>query len=402
MLNDDGPGRGQWSIAFDGVFGPYFLGKLLANIGIWVFSVAAIILVYETTQSAFLVGVVSVVQFLPQMLLVTASGAAADRGNRKLQFLIGRSLCMLGPGSLAIWMLWSAHTPPAWLVMAAALTVGLGFAVGGPAMQAILPSLVRPRELPHAVALDNVSFAVGRAAGPAIGGVLAATMGLDWAFAAAAILHLAFFIAIVLMPATPRLLQSAKRESMWAGLRYAARVPAVIPILLAVTTIGIAADPGLTLAPGIANQIGSGPELVGMFASAFGLGAFIAFFPQARLTAVLGSRRLAPTGLVMMAAGCLGLIPASAAWLALLWFSVMGAGMTLSLTALGIEIYSRIPDAYRGRVMALWLLGFMGARPFAALVNGSLAETAGVGVALAVTAVCPLAAAWICRPSVLR
>lgn len=166
------PGRGIAGLVRDPVFGPYFWGKLLANIGIWIHNIASIALVYTLSSSVFLVGLVSVAQFTPQLLLATLSGAAADRGNRRRQLLLGRLFCSAGSLGLFVWLLanQASFGPPVWFIMVASLIVGVGFTVGGPAMQALMPSLVRDDELPQAIALDNVSFAIGRAVGPALGG----------------------------------------------------------------------------------------------------------------------------------------------------------------------------------------------------------------------------------------
>lgn len=394
--------RSLLRIALDRVFGPFFVGKLLANVGIWIFNIATVILVFDSTGSPLLVGLVSVMLFAPQVLLVTVSGAVADRANRKFQLLSGRLLCIAG--TLTIWLLlWvGGESPPTWAIMAAVATVGVGFTVGGPAMQSMLPALVRPGETPKAVALDNFSFAIGRAFGPAVGGVMAVTVGLTWAFGVSTLLHVVFTVVVAMLPPGEQPSAAAEDTSVRAGLAYVASRPAIAAVLLGVAAIGIGADPAITLAPSLVTQVGGGADLVGTFASAFGLGAFVAFFPQSLLTRRLGSERLASLGLLCMAAGAVVLIVATATWVVLLAFGLAGVGMTLALTALGTQLYARVPGAFRGRVMALWLLGFTGSRPLAAGLNGLLADAVSVGVALAATALMVLGAAWACRPAVLR
>ncbi len=393
--------RSQGALVLDARFGTFFWGKLSANIGIWIFNVAAVLLVYQSTRSPVLVGLVSVAQFVPQIFLVAASGAAADRGDHKRQLLVGRVLCTLGSATVAVGLVVDPHGPPVAVVLVAALTVGLGFTVGGPAMQALLPSLVRDGEVPQAVALDNFSFAVGRAAGPMVGGLVAATFGLIWAFVVATLLHLVFFLAVLILPRAARASARAAKSSVREGLAYVRRNPEVAAILVGVGAIGIGADPAITLAPSVAEQVGGDSALVGYFASAFGLGAFLVFFAQTRLIRWLGSRRLASLGLIAMALGSAVIVVAWDAWLAAAAFGLAGSGMTLALTALGTELYARVPEAFRGRVMALWLLGFVGSRPLASLMNGLAAEQLSLAAALLLTAAIVIAAAWACRPEVL-
>lgn len=394
-------GRGQGALVLDARFGTFFWGKLSANVGIWIFNVAAVLLVFESTRSPLLVGLVSVAQFVPQIFLVAVSGAAADRGDHKRQLLAGRVLCTLGSAAVGVGLVVAGEDVPVAVVLAAALTVGLGFTVGGPAMQALLPTLVREGEVPQAVALDNFSFAVGRAFGPMLGGLIAAAFGLIWAFVVATLLHLVFLAAVLSLPRAARTVRDRTSGSVREGLAYVRRNPQVAAILVGVGAIGIGADPAITLAPSIAEQVGGSSALVGYFASAFGVGAFVVFFVQAPLTRWLSSQRLASLGLIAMALGALVLVVTRQPWPAAGAFGVAGAGMTLALTALGTELYARVPEAFRGRVMALWLLGFVGSRPLAGLMNGSVAEHVSVAAALVLTAVVVLAAAWTCRPEAL-
>ena len=398
------PGRGSGDLVRDPVFAPYFWGKLLANVGIWIHNIASVALVYSLSRSVLLVGLVTVALFTPQLLLVTLSGAAADRGDRRRQLLLGRLFCAAGSFALGTGVLATNSTGglPMWFIMSASAFVGLGFTIGGPAMQALIPSLVREEELPKAVALDNFSFAIGRALGPALGGLIASGGNLAWAFGVAGIFHLVFAVIVARLPdQRGRPVATGFDASIRAGLAYVARHPTVAAILVGVAAIGVGADPALTLAPSLAAQLGGGPDLVGLFASAFGVGAFLVFFVQSWLTTRFGSSRLGSVGLVCLAGGSLGLLTGWGTGWALACFALSGAGMTLALTSLGTELYSRVPDHFRGRIMALWLLGFVGARPVAATLNGFLADRWSLQAALAVTAVGVLVAAYVARPSVL-
>jgi MFS family permease len=387
----------------DRVYGPFFAGKLLANCGIWIQNIASASLVYQLTRSVFLVGLVSFAQFTPQLIFAPLSGAMADRGNPRLQLLLGRFICFMGAAILTGWV-WATDElsdVPAWLVMTTAMIAGIGFTIGGPAMQALLPSLVREGEVGRAVALDNLTFSVGRAVGPAAGGVLAATAGFEAAFGAAAVSHLAFLLAVVWMRVRPVARTEGATFSVRDGIRYLRTDPVVALLILGVAAVGVGADPAITLAPALSESLGGGPEMVGLFASAFGVGAFVAFFVQAVLRRYLGHSQLAPVGLVLLAASSVALPCTGGVIAALLAFGLGGAGMTLALTAFTTLLYDRVPREFIGRIMALWLVGFVGSRPLAAALSGGLADLASVDAALGATAVMVLVVAWFCRPSVL-
>ncbi|MGY1719299.1 MFS transporter [Blastococcus sp. SYSU DS0552] len=388
----------------DPVFGPYWAGKLLANVGIWIQNIASAALVWQLTASAFLVGMVSFAQFVPQLVLTPVSGAMADRGSPRRQILLGRALCALGAAVLAGWVLLTpdvADVPP-WVVMVCALVVGIGFSVGGPAMHSLLPSLVRPGELPRAVALDNLTLSVGRAVGPAVGGVVAATAGYGVAFGLAAVGHVVFLLAVFRLRTPGAATAPGPRLSVAAGIRYLRTDPVVGVLLLGITAVGIGADPAVTLGPALSDRLGGGPELVGLLASAFGVGALLGFVVHAALLRFLDHARLATTGLVLLALSAVGLALAGSEAAAVAAFAVGGVGMTLAMNGVTTLLYDRVPREYIGRIMALWLVGFVGSRPLAAALNGALTDLVSVVAALLATAVFVLGVAAVCRPSVLR
>ncbi|MGY1845809.1 MFS transporter [Blastococcus sp. SYSU DS1021] len=388
----------------DPVFGPYWAGKLLANVGIWIQNIASAALVWQLTASAFLVGMVSFAQFVPQLVLTPVSGAMADRGSPRRQILLGRALCALGAAVLAGWVLLTpdvADVPP-WVVMVCALVVGIGFSVGGPAMHSLLPSLVRPGELPRAVALDNLTLSVGRAVGPAVGGIVAATAGYGVAFGLAAVGHVVFLLAVFRLRTPGAATAPGPRLSVAAGIRYLRTDPVVGVLLFGITAVGIGADPAVTLGPALSDRLGGGPELVGLLASAFGVGALLGFVVHAALLRFLDHARLATTGLVLLALSAVGLALAGSEAAAVAAFTVGGVGMTLAMNGVTTLLYDRVPREYIGRIMALWLVGFVGSRPLAAALNGALTDLVSVVAALLATAVFVLGVAAVCRPSVLR
>ncbi|MGY2003541.1 MFS transporter [Blastococcus sp. SYSU DS1024] len=388
----------------DPVFGPYWAGKLLANVGIWIQNIASAALVWQLTASAFLVGLVSFAQFVPQLVLTPVSGAMADRGSPRRQILLGRVLCALGATVLSGWVLLTpdvADVPP-WVVMVSALVVGIGFSVGGPAMHSLLPSLVRPGELPRAVALDNLTLSVGRAVGPAVGGVVAATAGYGIAFGLAAVGHVVFLLAVFRLRTPGAATAPGPRLSVGAGIRYLRTDPVVGVLLLGITAVGIGADPAVTLGPALSDRLGGGPQLVGLLASAFGVGALLGFVVHAGLLRFLDHARLATTGLVLLALSAVGLALAGSEAAAVTAFAVGGVGMTLAMNGVTTLLYDRVPREYIGRIMALWLVGFVGSRPLAAALNGALTDLVSVVAALLATAVFVLGVAAVCRPSVLR
>jgi MFS family permease len=175
--------------------------------------------------------------------------------------------------------------------------------------------------------------------------------------------------------------------------------PVLLVLLGGIAAVSVGADPAITLTPSLSHAFGQGVELVGVFASSFGAGAALGFVMLPLVAGRFGLVRLAEIGLLLLSGGSLALAVARAAPLAIAAFAVAGVGMTLALTSLTTQIQQRVPDGVRGRVMALWSIAFLGSRPFAAAVDGAVAEWLSVEAALVAVSLSTLAAACWCRPA---
>lgn len=389
----------------DPVFGTLFWGRMFSIVAVWTHSIIAAVVVYEATESALMVGLVGVFQFGPQLLLSPVSGRWADSGNPGRQILLGRVLCMAGSGSIAGWMFLEPEqqgTPAAVAVLFGSLIVGVGFVVGGPAMQSIVPDLIRPGELSTAMALNSIPMTIGRIAGPAAGAYLAAHFGAATGFAVSAGLHLVFavFIIAVRLPAPLARAADADRR-VRAAVRHVWRDRPLLMALLAVTTVGVAADPSITLAPALADALGGGTQLVGMLSAIFGVGAAVGMGALAIIGGRLPSARVSFLGLTGLGLGCAVLAGSLIPAVAMGGFALAGLGFGWALTGLTTVVQERAPQDLRGRIMALWMVGFLGSRPIAAAVLGGTADAVNVQAAFAVAAALTLTVAVLCRPATL-
>jgi MFS family permease len=394
-------GRPARVLLRDPVFGPYFVGKLVSTVGVWVHNIAAAIVVWELTRSALLVGAVSVGQFLPQLLLTPWSGARADRADRRRQIIVGRLVTAAGSLGLVLWSVTIGleGIAGATAVITAATVVGIGFALGGPAMQSLIPALVRPSELPTAIALSSVPFTVARASGPAIGALLVATTGPTVAFGVAAATNLLFALLIHRLPIKLDPRPVAGDGRIRAGVRYVREQRGLLALLIGVAAVGVGADPVITLTPSIAERLGMTSSFVGVQASAFGIGAGLAFLLLARARLWLGLPRLGTAGLSMLAFGLAMLAVAPAPAVAITALLIGGAGMSFALTSMTTLVQQQVPDELRGRVMALWSVAFLGSRPITAGITGAVADATSVVVALSLVVLMLAGGAVVARPS---
>jgi MFS family permease len=403
--------RTRFGLMRDPAIGPLVVGRMLSTLAVWFTNIAAAILVYDLTRSASAVALVTTAQFAPQLLLVVPTGVRADRGDRARQMLIGTLVTTSGSALMVTWALTFGFSSPsdgAVVVTAAALT-GIGFAIGGPASQSLMPALVRPAELADALALSTLPIIVARAAGPAVGALLFVGVGATATFGASLALHLgyvAILIAIRRRLAVERPAADGDPRAR-AALRYLVETPRAALSLLGLGVIGLGVDPVVTLGPPLADLLGDAGALVGALATAFGLGSAVGYAALSRVRVASGLDALGALGLRMMAVGIGltavapsldGLAVPLAIPLAVLGFGVAGVGMPLALNAFTTIVQADLPDELRGRVMAVWSMAFIGSRPLAATLDGAVADAAGVQVALVVAAALILVGAAAAGP----
>ena len=382
------PIRGSLALIRDRHFGVLFWGKLLSNLGTWIHLVVAAIAIYDSTRSTLWVGLVSAAHFVPQLVLTPWAGAIADRGDLARQLLAGRAFCVAGSlfVTLAAW--WPSLPEKALLVavFVGSSIVGVGFAVGGPAQQSIVPLLVRQGEMSTAMGLNSLPLTVARVAGPVLGAWLAASWGTAPAFAVATACQGAFAVLLV-MTRFPSMIseEAALDRSFRAALHWVALDRPLLALLLIVGAVASGAESGITLGPAMAATFEDDERFVGHIVAAFGIGSALAYPVYAVLSRSRPQQQLALLGLLTMivASGTLAAVDPGGAILAL--FCLNGVGFMIGFTAATTLVLERVPRQLRGRVMALWSLCFVGSRPVAATTQGWMADILSVPWALTLT-----------------
>jgi MFS family permease len=384
--------RTNRALLLDRTFGPWFLGNLISNSGNWLFNVTAAVVVFQLTGSALLVGLVSVGQFAPLALLSPWAGALSDRVDRRRLLLGAQVFSALAATSLAVPALVFGieSLPGAWPVIATAFGIGLGQAIAAPTLNALVPALVDDVDLENAVALTSLTFNTGRAFGPAISGILLATLGAEAAFAMNAVSFLVLIVALLMIREQRRREPRSSDGSVRAGLRFVRGNRTVLFLLIGVGTAGFAADPIITLSPALARALGGGDTLVAVLVSAFGIAAAPAALASGPLQRRFGGDPVAGTGLLLMAGGLTIAAAAPLPWVAVAGFALTGVGSVLAVTGFTTLLQRQLPDALRGRVMALWSVAFLGNRPIAAVLDGAAADLVGPRLAMGLAIVVAL------------
>ena len=366
-------------------FGPYFFGNLMTNMGTWIQNIALALLIFRLTGSTFLVAMTTFSQFLGLIVLAPWTGPVADRFDRRTLIVVTQVAASLAGGVLAL-VNYLGLVTPMWLIGAALLfSVTKAFLL--PAQQALVPHLVERKDLQAAVALSSISFNLARAIGPVVGAGIILTLGFTWAFSINALSYLALAGAVTIIRIERRKGdRPTERAKLRETIRLVRRDPLLGPLLVAVAAVSVAVDPVSNLTPAFTVDIYGRPDtFTGMLIGAFGLGAALtAALVVTKVKASFRSIAVGMTGLGT-AIALFGLSTHANMGLAALF--VGGIMYIISVTLSTTLVQMNVAEEHRGRVMALWGVAFLGLRPVASLIDGSVATLLNVRAAAVVMAI---------------
>jgi MFS family permease len=377
-----------WRVLGTRNFGPYFVGNAASASGTWFQNLAASILVYRLTHSPFLLGVLNFCQFVPVLVLSPWAGTLADRVDRRRLVFATQLVASVLSGVLAA-LAWSGEATQ-WVVIGFAAALGLALALSQPAQMALVASLVPRKDVAQAIAMNSATFNIARAVGPTAAAAIIAWKGVAVAFAVNAFSYLILAAALLIVRPEPQIRAAHARLRDAFGLLRRNRT--LVLFLLVVASVSAGSDPINTESPALAHAFGHSSAWAGTIVGAFGIGAVIAAFVYAGRVGQGTRRRMAFT-LGLMAAGMAAFALVHWLPLAFLFLAVAGFGYLVSNTSATARIQLAVDEHERGRIMALWSIAFLGIRPLASLVDGAIAEAAGVRVAAAAMAVPALAGA---------
>jgi MFS family permease len=366
----------------------FITGQMVSNTGTWMQRVAQDWLVLSLThQSGVALGITTALQFLPILLFTLWGGVLADRLPKR-KVLLGTQTVM-GLQALALGILTVAGLAQVWQVYVLAAVLGLAAALDTPVRQAFVSEMVGPRDLPNAVALGSATFNLGRVVGPAVAGVLIAWIGTGPVFLVNAASFLAVIAGLLLMRTADLFPLSraprgpgALRQGL-ALVRHRRDLLLVILIAAAVGTFGFNFQ--ISTALMATHVFDKGASAYGLLTTAFAVGSLAGALLTARRAGSTGNRprlRLVVAlalGFSVLEFVC-GFSPSYGAFLVLLiptgMLAISFATSANAFVQLGVE-----PNM-RGRVVAIYMLAFVGGTPIGAPLLGWLAEHFGARWAL--------------------
>jgi MFS family permease len=373
----------------------FFTGQVISVSGTWMQNVAMYWFVLTLTHDPIAVGILSVCRFGPFTLFGLFAGVIADRFDNRKTVIVTQSVQMALSGVLAVDAL--AGSATAWHVYAIAALTGTALVLDAPARQSLTFQMVGRDELPNAVALNSSLFNIARIAGPALGGVVIAAVGVGWCFAANTVSFVAVLASLLLMRAS-ELFPLARRarptliRGTREGLAYARRSRSVLVILGMMVVFASLCFNFNILLPVLAKQtLHAGPRTFGALSAAFGFGALIGALAAAALARARWRTML--IGAAGFALCELAIAPVQSAPLDIVLLFACGVFFTSYTANTNARLQLDTPDHLRGRVLSLYYYAWNGLAPLGGLVIGWLSARGGTELAFSVAGTAGLAMA---------
>lgn len=361
-----------------------WIGQLGSSGALWMEAVARGWLIYQMTDSPFMLGLVNATRAVPMLFFGVIGGVVADRFDRRKLLIFAQLSNMILNIILAVLIV--TGRVEVWHVLVTAFLAGIVMSFQQPARMALLPNLVPKTDLMNAVALNSAAMQITRSIGPAIAGFLVGTVGMGGAYFAQA--GLLLWAAMLTTPikvedTSAHARQSSALTNLKEGLSYVKSNEIVLTLLIVALIPMLLGMPYASLMPVFARDIlNIGPEGLGILMSAPGIGALIG------ATTVASLRNFNRRGLVLLlgavAFGLTLIFFALSTWLlpSLIFLAIIGFANTSYMAMNNVLLQIHTPDSLRGRVMSIFLLD-QGLMPLGTLFVATLATAIGAPISLA-------------------
>jgi MFS family permease len=382
-----------------------WISTLFASGAQWVQQGTVGWLVYEMTDSAFLLGAVNGFRALPLLFLAPLGGVLADRTDRKA--LMQWTQVMLLIASAVMTVIIFMDRLEVWHLFTFTLVTGVGWAFNNPVRQSVVPNLIPKPELMNALALQSAGFNVTRIIGPSLGGVMLDHLGGGENFALQTFFYVGVIgmVAPMMIPALPqRQAVVSVKQHLKEGIVYVWRSNRLRVQLALAFVPTILAFPYMALMPIFARDVlGYGPGGFGLMSTAVGVGAVVGTLTMATLTNVKHKGRIMLGAVFVLGVSLILFSQSKDMELSLVILAFTGAAQMVYLTTNQTILQLAIPDDIRGRVMGIYMLS-QGMMPLGGLLGGALADFTSAPTAVLVmgSLVCAMAVRFFVQAKDLR
>jgi predicted MFS family arabinose efflux permease len=350
-----------------------WFGACTSSIGTWMQIVAQGWLIYRLSHSAFLLALDQFLAGIPIFLLSLIGGVVADRTERRKILLISQYIQMACAGVLTL--LVATEIVRVWQILFLSFVAGVAQSFGGPAYQALIPTLVDREDMPNAIALNSIQFNLAVTVGPALAGITLARLGEKWCFGLNALSFLAPVVSLLIISA--RFVPETTKESMFNSLkqgiqflRQQGSMEALIVLAFCMTALSM---PMRTYIPVFVKDIFQrGPETYGNLLSLMGVGSICGSLGVAGLGNIRNKGRFALSMLICLGLSISGFALSRFLTLSYVMLVVVGASMMAVFATMTSLVQLITTNQMRGRVMSVYNCAFRGGMPMGNLATGWL------------------------------
>jgi predicted MFS family arabinose efflux permease len=348
-----------------------WFGACTSSIGTWMQIVAQGWLIYRLSHSAFLLALDQFLGGIPIFLFSLIGGVVADRMERRKILLVSQYMQMASAAVLTI--LVAAGVVHVWHILCLSVVSGLAQAFGGPAYQALIPTLVEREDMPNAIALNSIQFNMAIAIGPALAGQALAKLGEKWCFGLNAISFLAPIISLSII--STRFLPERTTESMFSslkqGIKFVRKQTSMEALIVLAFCMTALSTPMRTYIPVFVKDIfHRGPETYGNLLSLMGLGSICGSLIVAERGNMRNKGRFALTMLICLGAGIAVFAISRSLPLSYTMLILVGASLMAVFATVTSLVQLITTNEMRGRVMSVYNCAFRGGMPMGNLVTG--------------------------------
>ena len=350
-----------------------WIGACTSSIGTWMQIVAQGWLIYRLSHSAFLLALDQFLGGIPIFLFSLIGGVVADRVERR-KILLGSQYVQMATAAM-LTVLVATGWVHVWHILCLSFVSGFAQAFGGPAYQALIPTLVEKEDMPNAIALNSIQFNVAVMVGPALAGQTLARLGEKWCFGLNAVSFLAPIISLTLI--TARFLPVKTTQTMFAslkqGIQFARKQNSMEALIILAFCMTALSMPMRTYIPVFVKDIfHRGPETYGNLLALMGLGSICGSL----LIATAGNMRrkgiVALAALALLGAGITGFALSKSLPLSEAFLVLVGASMMAVFATVNSLVQLITTNEMRGRVMSVYNFAFRGGMPMGNLLTGWL------------------------------
>ena len=395
-------------------FRRYYIGQGISLVGTWLQAAAVRWLVFDQTNSEFMLGVVELASLLPGILVGLYAGALADR-IAPLRMIVLMECCQMALAFI-LSLLVGLHVAQIWQMALILALARICVTFELPSRQVFFYELVGPEILSNAIALNSGLFNAARVVGPALAGLSMSLLGPSGCFALNGVSYLAAITAVLSIRLAPR---STHRVTLtfkdtFGGLGYLRSDRRIFAQFALVAFFGLVCMGYEAMVPAYARRvIQTGIGGYSTLLVCGGIGATVGAFVAASLASMRRKEKLTIVGMILFGGslGCAGLLPAWLPSTAPAWFRLSAGAVCLFGAGVGaVFVYSSsmmviqlaVPDHLRGRVMGIWMIVYSGSVPLGALWTGRAAQSWGVGFVMVFSAMlCGLMALFVAASGML-